>query len=42
MMTFDIAMDRLCDALTRDAMKYYAKYSHIKSVEFKPCGEKST
>ena len=40
MMTFDIAMDRLCDALTRDAMKYYATYSHIKSVAFKPCGGK--
>lgn len=40
MMTFDIAIDRLCNALTRDAERYYAKYSYIKSVAFKPCGGK--
>ena len=40
MMTFDNAIDNLCDALTKDAEKYYKKYTYIKSIVFKQCGGK--
>ena len=39
-MTFSIALDNLCDALTKDGLKYYKRYTHIKDITFKPCGGK--